>query len=278
MHGKRNGQIMMMKTTMSMNSVRYKSLNKSFKLILLCVLSLFLLSCDSKNNQDKNTQDKNFTSFNSKNNIKEEKKVKLPKPKWDTRLQDYKGTFEWFYQANDSEQAAYNIGNTYRKQIKDYKKAIQWYLYSHSIKTNSANLGNLGITYQDIKDYTNAIKYYKQAFNLGNKKSANNLGGLLQNIKDYKNAEIWYKKAIQKNSTNAIKNIAILYHDNLKDDIKASAYYITLIDVRYSKELTLKFLQERWKLSNETIKKGYDLQLKMKGLPKRYTGDLGLKD
>ena len=266
----------------NMNSVRYKSLNKafyktaskSFKLILLCVLSLFLLSCDSKN-----TQDKNFTSFNSKNNIKEEKKVKLPKPKWDTRLRDYKDTFEWFYQANDNEIAAYNIGNTYRKQIKDYKKAIQWYLYSHSIKTNSDNLINMGLTYQDLKDYPKAIKYYKKAYMNNDKESANGLGLLYEiHLKDYKNAEIWYKKAIQKNSTKAIKNISILYHEIFKNDIKASAYYITLIDIDYSKKLVLRFLKTKWKLSNETIKKGYDLQLKMKGLPKRYTGDLGLEN
>ena len=68
-----------------------------------------------------------------------------------------------------------------------------------------------------------------------------------------------------------------MYHENLKDDIKASAYYIALFDIRYSKELVLKLLQEEWKIPNETIKKGYELQLKMEGLPKRYTGDLSLE-
>jgi uncharacterized protein len=67
-----------------------------------------------------------------------------------------------------------------------------------------------------------------------------------------------------------------LYHNNLKDDLKASAYYISLIDIRYSKEVVLKLLQEEWKISNDIIKKGYELQLKMEGLPRRYTGDLNL--
>ena len=271
--------------SMNMNSVRYKSLNKAFKLILLCVLSLFLLSCDSKNNQDKNTQDKNFTSFNSKNNIKEEKKIKLPKPKWDYRLSDVDAnTGLWFQQANDSEIAAYNIGNTYRKQIKDYKKAIQWYLYSHSIKINNKNLGNLGITYQDIKDYTNAIKYLKIAYMNNDKESANGIGLIYKNnLKDYPNAEIWYKKAIKRNSLSATKNLGLLYHKYLKDNIKASAYFISLIgksndNINYTKKLTLKFLQKTWKIPNKTIKKGYDLQKNSKEFPIKYTGDLGLEN
>ncbi|RWS48378.1 hypothetical protein CKA56_14145 [Arcobacter venerupis] len=68
-----------------------------------------------------------------------------------------------------------------------------------------------------------------------------------------------------------------MYHNILKDDLKASAYYISLIDIRYSKELVLKLLQEEWKIPNDIIKKGYELQLTMPGLPRRYKGDLELK-
>lgn len=71
--------------------------------------------------------------------------------------------------------------------------------------------------------------------------------------------------------------MANFYFYDLKDNVKASAYLLNLIAYKeFEKEETLKFLKEKWKLSNETIKKGYELQLKMEGLPKRYTGDLNL--
>ncbi len=52
-----------------------------------------------------------------------------------------------------------------------------------------------------------------------------------------------------------MQNIALLYHENLKDDLKASAYYIALIDRRYPKEEVLNLLKNKWKIPNETIKK-----------------------
>ena len=74
----------------------------------------------------------------------------------------------------------------------------------------------------------------------------------------------------------ALKNIGLLYHNILKDDIKASAYYIALINIRYSKKLVLKLLQKEWKIPNETIKKGYELQLNSDEFPIKFKGELGL--
>lgn len=171
--------------------------------------------------------------------------------------------------------AAINIGIIYRDKLKDYKKAIKWYLYANSIKIDADNLFGLALAYDDMKDYDNAIKYYKESFNLKYKEET-----LLykQNLKDYKNAEFWYKKGIERESIYSIKGMANLYHDNLKDDVKASAYLLNLISYKeFEKEETLKYLKTKWNLSNETIKKGYELQLTMPGLPRKYTGDLELK-
>ena len=237
--------------------------SKILKIVLTSLLVLSFSACDDKKDD--------ITKISS------EKKVKLPKPEWEDRLTNYKDTGVWYQQADDDEIAAYNIANTYSEKIKDNKKAIEWYLYSDSIKTNNKNLVNMGITFQDIKDYDNAIKYYKKAYIYNDKEAANGLGLVYKNyLKDYKNAEIWFKKAIERESLDAIKNLGLLYHNNLKDDVKACAYYIALIDEMYSKELVLRLFKERWKLSNETIKEGYELQLKMEGLPRRYTGDLNL--
>ena len=71
-----------------------------------------------------------------------------------------------------------------------------------------------------------------------------------------------------------MKNIALLYIEK-KDNIKASAYLLTLIEYPdYTKEEVLNYLRNDLKIDNETIKKGYELQLTMPGLPRRYKGGI----
>lgn len=53
---------------------------------------------------------------------------------------------------------------------------------------------------------------------------------------------------------------------------------LTLIEYGETKDFIYSFLKEKWKLSDETIKKGYELQLTIPGLPRRYKGKLGLKN
>lgn len=239
--------------------------NNIFKIILISLLALGFTACNDNE---------------SSNKIKSEKKVKLPKPAWDSRLANVEpNTGKWYQLADNDEIAAYNIGNTYRQDIKDYKKSIEWYLYSDSIKTINQNLVNMASSYKDLGNYDKAIKYYKQAYLLNDIKGAKGLALLYEiNLKDYKKAENWYKKAIARKSISAIKNISLLYHDILNDDLKASAYYIALIDIRYSKELVLKFLQEEWKIPNNIIQKGYELQLNSDEFPIKYKGKLGLDE
>ena len=238
--------------------------NNILKIVLVSLLALGFTACDDNE---------------SSSTINSEKKVKLPKPEWDSRLSNVEpDTGMWYQLADDDEIAASNIGVIYSDKIKDYEKAIEWYLYSDSIKTDASNLFNLALNYDENKNYNSAIKYYKKAFLLGKTKSAHNLGLLYEEVlKDNQNAVKWYKKAIERENLDSLKNLGLIYHNNLKDDVKASAYYIALIDEKYSKDEVLNLLKNKWKLSNETIKKGYELQLKMEGLPKRYTGDLELK-
>ncbi|WP_419767539.1 hypothetical protein [Arcobacter sp.] len=49
---------------------------------------------------------------------------------------------------------------------------------------------------------------------------------------------------------------------------------INLIEYGKPKEYIISFLKEKWNLSDETIKKGYELQLTMPGLPRRYKGGI----
>ena len=236
--------------------------NKLIQIALIAIFAFNFTACEDKK------------EFKDTLGIEKENKKKLPKPEWDTRLQNYDNTNIWFQEADENEIAASNIGVIYSNEIKDDNYAIKWYLYSDSIKNDADNLFYMALSYEDIRDYNNAIKYFKKSFELNRVDSATNLGNIYQDLKDYKNSEIWYKKGIEKKSISSLKNIGLLYHNDLKDNIKACAYYIALIDVKYSKERVLNVLKNKWKLSDETIKKGYELQLTMPGLPKRYTGGI----
>jgi len=49
-------------------------------------------------------------------------------------------------------------------------------------------------------------------------------------IKDYKKAEEYYRRAVEKGHTNAIYNLAILYQDEYKDYQKAEKYYLMAVE------------------------------------------------
>ncbi|WP_072680012.1 tetratricopeptide repeat protein [Arcobacter sp. LA11] len=203
---------------------------------------------------------------------------------------------------------ATQIGYTYSEELKDYDKAIEWYKYSNSMKPmaensnymcyayqmkkeyeealkwckNAIELGSdealigLGSAYDEVNEHARAIDYYKKAYEKKLPEASNNLGYSYSKIKDYKKAEVWYKKAIKEGNLESYQNIATFYHEGLNDNIKASAYAIAVIDTKYSKSSVLRVLKEEMKIPNETIKKGYELQLNSDEFPIKYKGDLGL--
>ncbi|PHO18650.1 hypothetical protein CPU12_03540, partial [Malaciobacter molluscorum LMG 25693] len=88
----------------------------------------------------------------------------------------------------------------------------------------------------------------------------------------------WFKKSIQEGYQLAYKNFSIFYHKRLKNDIKASAYAIAVIDTKYTKSSVLKLLQKTWKIPNNIIQKGYELQLNSDEFPIKYKGKLDLDE
>ncbi|QKF81479.1 tetratricopeptide repeat protein [Halarcobacter ebronensis] len=250
-----------------------------------------------------------FTACNDDSNKKEEIKSSLTIPEWDEKA---KSTIDNYWSLwNDAKKdpmAATSIGYAYSEKLNDYEKAIEWYKYSNSMKPlpetsnyacysyqqlkqyeeaikwceDAINMGSkdaltgLGYSYSKLKQYDNAIKWYKKAYENDDINAMINLGTVYLNKKDYKNSELWYKKAIEKNDYEAYQGIAKLYHDGFKDDIKASAYAIAVINTKYTKSSVLRLLKDDWNISKETIKKGYELQLTSDEFPIKYKGDLGL--
>ena len=100
-----------------------------------------------------------------------------------------------------------------------------------------------------------------------------NLAHLYESIlKQPEKAMIWYKKAAKGGYPDAIKDLAHIAHEK-NDNIKAGAYFIALINVKYSKAKVLKFLKTKWKLTDAQLQKAYELQLKL-DIPKHYKGGI----
>ncbi len=236
-------------------------MKKVFIQILLILLSLNLQAKDYEN-----------PNLSLENQIEKS----YPKPPYDSRLDIDPRAKEWYKYADEDDAAAYNIGYIYKTLIKDYKEAEYWYKKALSIKIDSETIISLGIIFEDIKKYDKAIFFYKSAYLSGNKDAIFNLGLLYKNLKEYKKAEIWYKKAIEKEDLEALKNLSILYYHHFKDNKKAVKYYIALTDKRYPKEKIIRFFKTKWKIDDETIKKGYEEQLKADDIPERlkYKGGL----
>ena len=108
---------------------------------------------------------------------------------------------------------------------------------------------------------------------MGNMDGANGLGYLYKNAKNNaEKAEEWYVKAIQGGDTEALQNMAHLYHQQ-GDDVKGAAYFIATIDVRHSKSKVLQYLTTKWHLTQDQIKQAYELQ-KSLDIPNHYTGGI----
>jgi hypothetical protein len=273
-----------------MNRVKIK---KIVKIVLVGIVALSFIACE--NNQTTNKKEVKYTAS-------------LPIPE-SGKLREM-GLVGLWYDAKKDPITATKIGYAYSEELKDYDKAIKWYKYSNSMKPTGTNSNYMCYAYQMKKDYKTAIKWCENAIKLGSdealiglgfsysklenykeaikwylKASKNNhpdsminLGSTYTKLKDNENAEKWYKKAINKNDLEAYQGIAKLYHDNIKDDINASAYAIALINTKYTKNSVLKLLKSTWKIPNETIKKGYELQLNSDEFPIKYKGKLGLDD
>jgi len=191
------------------------------------------------------------------------------KPPYDKRLDTHTYGKIWYDTADNDYESSYNIGVFYRQVIKNNSLAEFWYKKSWNTKKNSISANNLGILYKSKKQYDLAIHWYLEAYYFDkNKDSVNNLGFLYEDLKNNRNAIMWYKKAIERESLDAMKNLSLLYYGQ-KKYIKAVEYMLPLSDKKYTKKKVFALFRTHWKFDEETIKKGYEAQLKSKIVPEK---------
>lgn len=99
---------------------------------------------------------------------------------------------------------------------------------------------------------------------------AHGLALLYKNTLNKPNKAIeWYNRAAKGGYTDSIKNLARYYKLEKNDNILGGAYFLALIDIKYPKQKVLSYLKTKWNLTDEEIKKAYQLQ-KTLDIPKHY--------
>jgi TPR repeat protein len=186
-------------------------------------------------------------------------------------IKDYQESLYWYEKAykRGASGAAHNLGILYKESLKDYKKAEEWYL--KAIEQNDKDTpAALGLLYKNhFKDYPKAIKWYKKAYEIGDMGGALGLGYLYDvTLKNTKEGIKWYKKAAQGGHANAINNLNKTYA-NQGNPLLSAAYVLAMVNYGYAKEEVFNHLKDDRKLSDEEIKKAYQLQ-KTLDIPKHY--------
>lgn len=272
-------------------------IKKIIKLGLISLIPFIFIACENSS-QTKKKEEIKYTAS-------------LSMPEWDKKADKTIDKY-WsnWHDAKKDPIAATKIAYAYSEELKDYDKAIQWYKYSNSLKPlaqtsnymcyayqmkqeydeaikwckDAIELGSdealllLGNAYTELENYTESVIWIKKAYENNNPNAAINMGYSYSKMGDYKNAEKWYKIAIKNNDYEAYKNISTLYNEKLKDNIKASAYAIAVINTKYSKSSVLKVLKDEMNIPIQTIKEGYLLQLNSDEFPIKYKGDLQLDE
>lgn len=174
------------------------------------------------------------------------------------------------YTLNPNKDIPVNIGSAY-DEIKNYEEAIEWYRIGVEEFSEKKSAYNLGLLYDEkLQNFKEAKRWYEQSYKMGNSWGGYNLALLFENEQNIPEAIKWYKKAIEKGHVSAIKNLGYLYRTEKKDNLLGSAYMIGLIDKKYSKEKVFDYLRNKLKIDEVTLKKAYELQKTL--VPNPYTG------
>lgn len=127
----------------------------------------------------------------------------------------YNESIQWYKKAVDKgdKSAKFRLAYSYNT-IKDYDNAIKYYNEYLTYSEYEIAMNNLANVYRwGKKDYKNAIKWHKKAIEKGYKHGHFAIAYSYDMLKDYKNAVIWYKKAIKQNSKDesSLWNLALIY-------------------------------------------------------------------
>jgi hypothetical protein len=147
------------------------------------------------------------------------------------------------------------LGKKY-DDIKDYTNAMKWYL--ESAKNGEAvakyNMGNLYFNGNGVEiDYTKALEWYLEADKQGNSAAQSDIGYMYQKglgvTQDYHRAMQWYLKATERENATAQFNVGYLYYEGKGVDQ----------DTEIAKQWFLKSARQDYKTAKNWLKDKYDI-------------------
>ena len=153
--------------------------------------------------------------------------------------------YKWFRlaadqgNANAQEWVGYYYENGYGPVGQDYWQAIEWYKKA-VVQNESSKFVNdhLGWCYFSLKNYDDAISWFKKAADLGDDDAMNEIGVCYCSVADYTSAKDllyleaigWFRKAANQGNANGCYNLADFYFNGVwpatEDKYEAFRWYL----------------------------------------------------
>lgn len=119
------------------------------------------------------------------------------------RLNSYQESFDWSIKGGK-----YELVGKHLEDKKDYSNAIKYYKKAYEIKSDSSLANNIAELYFNQKDYKNAIEWYSIKAQQGDKETQYKLGQVYEKANNKNLAIFWYKKAAEQKHFKAEEALA----------------------------------------------------------------------
>ena len=221
------------------------------KILLLIILSLATISCDSE------PQEKTYTIVLNK----EEYEKRVAEIENEINNKNYKKAEEMLLEIAKYNKAIYvKIATMYYEAGKT-DESEKWFKIAYD-KGNKEVAGNLGEFYYEKKEYEKAEQYYREYIKLGNLEGYRNLGYMLEELGKTKEAIKLYTEGAKLKNTDSIYSLVRIYY--LKNDMQNMNYWknrllndTEIINLNSNIEKYLNYLN-----GNENERKIADLYMK----------------
>ena len=154
----------------------------------------------------------------------------------ENKFEEAKDLYDQILKINPNYAQAHNNLGVIFQNSKEYQKAIKCYEKAIEIIPNYSNAhNNLGIIFKENGDTQKAINYYEKAIEIDSNylNPYLNLGKLFQEAEEYQKAKNYYEKAIEIQPNNLVSNfnLGIIFFE-LNENQKAKYYYEKAIEIK----------------------------------------------
>ena len=183
-----------------------------FKIIILIILSLATISCDSE------PQEKTYTIVLNK----EEYEKRVAEIENEINNKNYKKAEEMLLEIAKYNKAAYvRIATMYYEAGKT-AESEKWFKIAYD-EGNKEVSGSLGDIYSERREYEKAEQYYREYIKLGNLEGYKNLGYMFERQGKIDEATKLYIEGAKSKDAHSIYSLVRIYY--LKNDIKNVNYW-----------------------------------------------------